>query len=576
VVATTRRVPLLRLVRTDFRRTQVIVRAVNEREPSQARTSSMAASNCSVACTAGAAGFGVVGSCIEASEHVETPFCQCPEGFSGIDDWATYDDCHVDERARLAVHMLVLATSILALIVSGTALRWLRSRWSFGSQRVARVSRLMSMTRVPTHHLAGLRSTNGGGGDQSLDGRSQYSVNSAPLASQRKSILRTPRRRSGVMTRDNLADRKWRKQRNILLVLYLYVLFASTTVAAYVCLLLGLADNIAYMVLVATFSPSMLAGMWMLGYTWYKSMPSVRMFGAMFAESSILSRYPNLVLRALWTNIVLAYLTSHLLLWVLPLIFPQHRQAFQLAFLCVMAGFVLVYCIVLHLICSLLRSCFNQLDQGSSRRQSERRSVRFEGASADTAGNTSSRFSKASATINKTLRLNVLVGGSTIVLAIVTALLPQLHTNMYLVYSAPTLVASIYTVVNTMVFLVRSGELSSSPRDRTSSGVDTRDVNSVGSQSKKPRRSSTSRRSVKRSSTRFRSSTRQREIPEDALAPIDLIGDDFGPGHKSSIVTEGFEFLPEDEDYVVSLDRPISVRTFGGTDNDTSSRTSSD
>lgn len=534
----------------------------------------MAASNCSTACTLGGAGFGSVGVCIEKSAEVKVPFCQCPDGFSGHDDWGTYDDCHIDERTRLAMHMLVLATSLLALIVSVTALRMLRSRWSFGRQRVASTgSRLMSLARSPGRYVATLRQSQGT--DPNFDNRSQYSATSTPLASQRMSIVRAPRRRSGVMARDNLVARKWRKQRNILIVLYIYVLFAATCVTAYALALLGYANSIAYMVLVATFSPSVLASMWMLGYTWYKSMPSVRVFGSMFAERSILSHFPNLVMRAMLTNITLAYITSHLLLWGLPLAFPEHRQTFQLAFVYAMAGFVLVYCIVLHWICSLLRSCFMQLDEASNRRQDvqlNRRSVRFEDDSVSTPNATASKFSQASATINKTIKLNVLVGGATIGVAICTALLSEMHTNMYIVYSAAALTASIYTVVNTMVFLVRSGELSSLQRERTSSGVDTRDMNSLGSHSRKTKaRSLNNRKSNKRSSrtSHFRSSVRQ-EIPEGAMVPIVLSDEERNSanlnGGKSPIVTEGFEYLlpqDEDEDYVVSLERPISVRTFG-------------
>jgi hypothetical protein len=155
------------------------------------------------------------------------------------------------------------------------------------------------------------------------------------------------------------------------------------------------------------------------------------------------------------TNITLAYLTSHLLLWGLPLAFPEHRQTFQLSFMYAMAGFLLVYCVVLHWICALLRSCFMQLNQASSQRN-QRRSVRFDDISSTPpppARDPDSKFSQAYRAISKVIWLNRIVGALTAIALIVTAALPQLNTNMYIVYGAAALISSIYTVVNTMVFL---------------------------------------------------------------------------------------------------------------------------
>jgi hypothetical protein len=68
--------------------------------------------------------FGSQGVC-----NTMTDMCECPEGYTGIDDVAVYNDCHINIKFRLACHGTTLVLSSLAAVVSLAALLKLAIMW---------------------------------------------------------------------------------------------------------------------------------------------------------------------------------------------------------------------------------------------------------------------------------------------------------------------------------------------------------------------------------------------------------------------------------------------------------------
>jgi hypothetical protein len=108
--------------------------------------------------------------------------------------------------------------------------------------------------------------------------------------------------------------------------------------------------------------------LWLVSYTWFSSLPSLRLFGKMFpqVEENFLIRYPSLVKITAILNTVLCTLTTLVLIVIIPSIDPSRTTECFTAAMTAFSVFISMYCIAMFLITKLLIELFAVLQQNKN------------------------------------------------------------------------------------------------------------------------------------------------------------------------------------------------------------------
>ena len=235
--------------------------------------------------------FGVAGVCNNATGR-----CDCPEGYSGSDDWGLYASCHVPvakQRIMWTVHLgLHAALTMVAL----AGILWLAYHWNFVS--APRLSRRLSHG-VESSSLP------------HFDG--SESPSRTKSASMRKNSL--------VSHGTGVDKHVWRRQRDTLCSLALILLF-STCGLVYVGTFFAGVFRFEYLwykdAAFAIAAPSVVCSLWGVLYIWYRSLPSLRLYGRLFQFRSVLIDYPRAVRNATFLMIAAMFVASVGTLFVVP------------------------------------------------------------------------------------------------------------------------------------------------------------------------------------------------------------------------------------------------------------------
>jgi hypothetical protein len=280
--------------------------------------------------------FGVAGVCNNATGR-----CDCPEGYSGEDDWGYYASCHVPVVKQRIIWTVHLGLHAALTLVAVAGMLWLAYHWNFMS--APRLSRRLShgVESASLPHFDG-----------------SESPSRTKSASARKNSL--------VSHGTGVDKHVWRRQRDTLCLLSLVLLF-STCGLVYVGSFFAGVFRFEYVwykdAALALAAPSVICSLWGAVYVWYRSLPSLRLYGRLFQFRSLLIDYPRAVRNVTFLMIAAMFVTSVGTLFVVPRV-TRDPVALERAnnFLCVFVMLDLVaFCLLFTSLLALLHRIFTEV-----------------------------------------------------------------------------------------------------------------------------------------------------------------------------------------------------------------------
>lgn len=288
-----------------------------------------AASLCEVATTLAPAG-----TC-----NVVTGLCECEEGYSGVDDWALYNTCHVNERVQLGLWAFALAMSVISFLYAGFGVRYLFHYWGWS---------------VPLIGAGAFSSVGSSADSDALAG----TVENAATPQQSRKMMKRAKRT------------KWRQRYTIATLLGAMASNAGFAVS----LAFNLAarfryeadagvQNFGY----AVGTSAMLCSCLGTFYIFFLGLPSIRHYGGLFGVNSVLITWP----RAVRFNIIarmVAYIVALLLIvWIVPMTIVDKdnvvaiRSKLDNAMVLTFTFFVVDFDVGILVLCRILWRLYSQL-----------------------------------------------------------------------------------------------------------------------------------------------------------------------------------------------------------------------
>ena len=287
-----------------------------------------------------------------------TGFCECPEGFWGMDDYQFYNDCHIDKTVQAWFYIISMFIHIFMIFASFLAGIFLSIHWGY-------LDALLLREFETSEEGKGSKSRNGSSQDSTFEDDTALSLsikvkeddqtdtNSTILKTgsygsyssyhqnddvavekkqvDKKSDKSAPRRKiDKSATLKRRAKRKSIRERAILLTCALFLLYGLACVGYYVPMLKGSfrADGYFGIDFACFISvTSIFSGVWLLAYLWFSSLPSIQLYGKLFGIRSVLIENPDMYHWVTVVNVVLIVFMGFLLVLLIPQAAPEARPA---------------------------------------------------------------------------------------------------------------------------------------------------------------------------------------------------------------------------------------------------------
>jgi len=374
---------------------------------------------------------GTAGQC-----NVATGECVCPDGFSGRDDWAAFNDCRINEDFRRGFWIIALVINCIAFSSSIYAFAFFVHR--FGIQKPDVVG---SGTRISGRSA-------GTGSDRTIRG-----TNSSSGSKENENF--TPKLEDGwASEQKKIKDltRKYKTRQRWTLQSIGFSIFSGIGVFIYSGGILGglyrfdrpfiLDLGLLFAFLGFVFQ------VWSSVLVYFQALPNLRIYGKLFGVDSILIRKPYLIRQATHARLVIFTLVGFILFIAL-----RHFTSFDLDqldlvdSLCIVfvALMVLDYTVFSSILSILLRRLYQRL-----------KDLSIEAAqSGAIAGGSEKKFDRARHTVNGLFYLLVATGPVGIVLMFLSAFVPSIRTRMHVIIALLFIFANLGSFGNNMVLVFR-------------------------------------------------------------------------------------------------------------------------
>jgi hypothetical protein len=261
-----------------------------------------------------------------------TGICACPAGYNGEDMFAAWNDCHVQIYQRDAFERTILVLMSVVVLATIMGIFKLLHLWGIIYWESDEVFDLAKPGEAPEATSKIIVS-----GD-TVPLASEMSNNSpSPLPPRRRNTLipsvdigelQAPRPNARTNTFQQLmAERKRRRNTLTLLIVWLIFGVFGVVFQSYRALGYRLDQQMPMMfVSLAIMMTSIITGLWMISYTWFSNLPSLRMFAVMFPNIPGVSicKHPNILKAWMWLNLISIGICSMVILIIWPLTDKQN------------------------------------------------------------------------------------------------------------------------------------------------------------------------------------------------------------------------------------------------------------
>ena len=307
-----------------------------------------------------------------------TNLCICPPGYDGNDIFRKWNDCHVHVDSRIAMESIttiIIATGCIFVLFSmvRSLIFWGIIYWKddeFEMNESPTLSPRPPSPRPPSKGTLPIVVSS-----DTIPLNSEPSIPSSPTPKRRSTLtlptvdmgeLQSPRINARTNTFQQIvAERKRRRNTLLLLLVWLAYSFWALVFQVYVHLNHRI-DQIYPLMLFSLCGvfTNAIWGLWLLTYTWFSNLPSLRTFANMFPSirKNILVKFPNLVKYFTLFNVVLSGASSLAVFFILPIILPDAVGPFLLEIgLSVLAAQILIFTLTHLGVCFILLSLFKML-----------------------------------------------------------------------------------------------------------------------------------------------------------------------------------------------------------------------
>eukprot|EP00511_Aplanochytrium_stocchinoi_P009415 CAMPEP_0204866484 /NCGR_PEP_ID=MMETSP1348-20121228/17770_1 /ASSEMBLY_ACC=CAM_ASM_000700 /TAXON_ID=215587 /ORGANISM="Aplanochytrium stocchinoi, Strain GSBS06" /LENGTH=407 /DNA_ID=CAMNT_0052018399 /DNA_START=132 /DNA_END=1352 /DNA_ORIENTATION=- len=360
--------------------------------------------------------FGSAGSWNETTET-----CNCPDGFSGRDDWKEFASCHVDENLADILRMTATASSAFLVALAGYAFIREAVKWDFARVPSPNVSRRFSKkinknssvdngkksketslknlnsaaTNSPTDsNITNVRISKGytipikekdeeDNNEETevdfwdLDAEvTEVAPEPEKLARGESPALgfwKKPIRQSSMMTvaESRRFIREWRRKRSTLFVFLWFLGYGVVSLLYFVPFIMPVPQfrgNLIQNVGLALAASQVLTGYYALIVTWYDTLPSVRLYGNLLKMNPLFIKYPRLVYRAVTLMALFIFFTDISLLVIIPAVDESLTDICNDAFLISISGFLFIFLIIASMVSHSVRKVFRQMISAEMKR----------------------------------------------------------------------------------------------------------------------------------------------------------------------------------------------------------------
>ena len=350
-----------------------------------------------------------------------TGLCICPEGYSGIDLLAIWNDCHIFEEARTVSEAMALVVNLIAMFLVIYGIARLLLSWE---------ARLTLVNGVPWV---------------------VFPESPADVSYQRQTMER-------------------RKRRIFMLIFANYLSFCLIGIS-FQLMLLGdpmysvlQRPNPLGLFLISIQIGAIVVALYMVLFAWFDALPSFRLFSRMFPQvrTAFLVRYPNFIFLAVVINCALTCTLSFGVFFIYSLVRPDHVLTLIIPWGMTLFGMELsIYMCILMAVCILLLRLVKVFSDDSSGKGGSPR------ANGTLSAEAKARFREAKHTIWAMFIVTMICGPVAVLLCMVMAWHPFALANFFFfvaVFQAAGACVAIFTVY---VFVFRMHYAAKKPADAT-------------------------------------------------------------------------------------------------------------
>jgi len=389
----------------------------------------------------------------------QTGLCICPNGYNGMDTWASWNDCHI--FVQMKDNFQIAATTFLSVLALSCVLGIIRLLfiWEilYWNQEDSFV---MRPQEPPNEFLATPSPTSSTPivwKPETIQ-LAPESPKSGALPARRSTLqglmptvditeLQSPRTNARTNTFQQLAAER-KRRRSTLVVIMVWLAFAIFNLIFQIYIHMGarIDQIIPFMLfsLAGTFAMAD-CGLWLVTFTWFSNLPNIRLFSTMVPsmKRNCLARHPNGLRNLTIANCIIVCIVSWTVIFVVPLANNSFVEIQLLKWnMCALALAIASFGCTYSAVCLILLKLFDAFHSGRSKE----------------------KFSEGQKTVRLMLVLTVTFAPFVVVWALVVAFDPIIFRYMFIFLNILFILGAFSGTVIVYVFVYRMG-----PRPRKDS-----------------------------------------------------------------------------------------------------------